>query len=454
MDTPAFRSLCQYLDVFRPALTAPGFEKLVVLFTGWVLSSGTHAVTEALVVTGISGVRHHEAFHRFFSRGTWSPDALGRLLFSRILLLLPPDRPIPVVVDDTLAAKKGATIFGIASHLDAVRSTKKRKVFSFGHCWVVLAIPVKLPFSARSWALPVLLRLYRSTKDCATTQELHKKKTQLVRDMLDVFLSWTDRRIDLSGDSAYCCATVARGLPKQVVLTGAMRPDAALNAPLATSPRPKKRSGRPSKYGPRLQTPAQLADDEDVPWQTCEVDLNGKSTTVQFKLLLACWTRVCDSQTLKIVVVRTLHGNIPLRVFFSTDASLSVAQLLGIYSRRWSIEILFHDLKQLVGFADSAARKKEAVERVAPFVAFSYTTLVLWAVTSHVAIRLAAPPIRPWYTHKSGLSFADILRAARRAAGHEPIRRSPMKLGNFAKPRRARSSRQTKLKFASRDGET
>jgi hypothetical protein len=442
----ALRSLRSFLQTLRPAFTAPGFQRFSALFTGWVLTAGTHAVTESLVVTGLSAVHHHEAFHRFFSRGTWDPDEVGRLLFSLIERLIPVGTALPAVVDDTLATKKGANVFGIASHLDAVRSTKRRKVFSFGHCWVVLAILVKLPFSSRSWALPVLFRLYRSVKDCESAQDPHQKKTRLARELVDVLCSWTNRRIDLSGDVAYCCSTVTKDLPAQVVLTGAMRPDAALFAP--ASPTKHKRAGRRSKYGERLMNPRELADDDDVPWQTCQADLNGKQSTVSFKHLLACWPTVCGTKLLRIVVVQMERGDLPIRVFFSMDSTLSVSQILGIYSRRWSIEILFRDLKQLLGFAHSSARKKEAVLRVAPFVGFSYTILVLWATSSREAVRLAAPPPRPWYPHKTDLSFADILRAARRAAGHEPIRRTPMKLGELPNPRRPRSSRQTRLRFA------
>ena len=57
-----------------------------------------------------------------------------------------------VVIDDTIAAKKGPLVFGIGSHLDPVRSTKFCRIFTFGHCWVVLAVVVRLPFSTRAWA--------------------------------------------------------------------------------------------------------------------------------------------------------------------------------------------------------------------------------------------------------------------------------------------------------------
>src|SRR6266508_1186854 len=65
------RTLIAALEVLRPAFTRPGFNNLVVVFAGWVLTNGPHAVTQTLVATSVAGRRHHEAFHRFFSRGTW-----------------------------------------------------------------------------------------------------------------------------------------------------------------------------------------------------------------------------------------------------------------------------------------------------------------------------------------------------------------------------------------------
>jgi predicted metal-binding membrane protein len=55
-------------------------------------------------------------------------------------------------------------VFGIGTHLDAVRSTRRHRVFCFGHCWVVLTVLVRVPFSRRTWALPVLFRLYRNAR--------------------------------------------------------------------------------------------------------------------------------------------------------------------------------------------------------------------------------------------------------------------------------------------------
>src|SRR3990172_12780253 len=70
MALEPLRTLLALTEVLRPGLTAPSFSKFVVVLAGWIRTAGIHAVTEALVVTGVAGQRHHEAYHRFFSRGT------------------------------------------------------------------------------------------------------------------------------------------------------------------------------------------------------------------------------------------------------------------------------------------------------------------------------------------------------------------------------------------------
>lgn len=395
-------------------MTRPGFANLLVIFTGWVSTMGTHAVTQALVVTSVAGRRHHEAFHRFFSRGTWDPDELGRLLFTWVVSLLPAGQAIRLALDDTLAPKKGAHVFGIGSHLDAVRSTRLFQVFSFGHCWVVLAVLIRVPFSSRPWALPILFRLYRNKKECDKKRQPYFKKTELGRKMLDVIVGWVGaRRIELAADVAFCNDTVTRGLPASVVLFGAMRPDAVLTA-LPTPTGPRSKGGRPRQRGAVLPKPEHFANDDAHPWKRCEAFLYGRKQKVRYKEMFAQWYRPCGLRLLHVVIVKVQTGMIPIRVFFCTDAKVSVRDILEGYAGRWSIEVCFRNLKQLMGFADSSARKRAAVERTAPFVGFSYTFLIMWFVQHAHMTSFATPPMRPWYPHKQGLSFADVLRTAQR----------------------------------------
>ncbi|MBA3546177.1 MAG: hypothetical protein H0T76_06830 [Nannocystis sp.] len=93
---------------------------------------------------------------------------------------------------------------------------------------------------------------------------------------------------------------------------------------------------------------------------------------------------------MRVVVVRVDHGDCDLGVFFRTDLSMSVPEILETYADRWATEVGFRDLKQEFGFADSQARKRAAVERTAPFVGFAYTALVLWFADTAHASPLAA----------------------------------------------------------------
>jgi hypothetical protein len=67
MSTPEFNSLLALLLLLHPAFTQASLLRF-------------HAVTKSLVASGVSGRRHHAAFHRFFSHARWSLDELGRLL--------------------------------------------------------------------------------------------------------------------------------------------------------------------------------------------------------------------------------------------------------------------------------------------------------------------------------------------------------------------------------------
>jgi SRSO17 transposase len=382
----------------------------VVVSTGWVLSTGPRAVTESLVVTGVSGVVHHEAFHRFFSRARWYADELGRLLFRFIVSCLDGGEAIVLAIDDTVAPKKGEKVYGLGTHIDPVRSTRKHRIFCFGHCWVVLALLVRVPFASRPWALPVLFRLYRTKKECARSSHPYRKKTELAREMLELIAEWSgDRRVEVCADSAYCNGTVTAGLPERFVLFGRLRLDAVLTAAPEGPSKPGR--GRPRLKGAPLPKPLAVARDKSVSWGVADAQLYGRDMAVRFKEFTTQWYRACGTRLLSVVVIETTTGSVPYQAFFSTDPSLSAVGVLQGYARRWSIECAFRDMKQLLGFADSQARSRLAVERTAPFIGLLFSLLVIWFAQG--AWRQAVVPTRPWYPHKKNLSFADVMRTAR-----------------------------------------
>jgi hypothetical protein len=152
MTAPSLNTLLPILLLGSPAFTRPSFRRFLTLFSGWVRTSGLHAVTESLVVAGVSGTLHHAAFHRFFSRARWSLDGVGHLLLLKLVALVP--GPLRLVLDDTLCTHKGPKVFGLGVHVDAVRSTRRRRLLTFGHVWVVLAVWCPCPLPGESGRCP------------------------------------------------------------------------------------------------------------------------------------------------------------------------------------------------------------------------------------------------------------------------------------------------------------
>jgi SRSO17 transposase len=103
-------SFAVVLAAFGPCFTAPTYRTFCCLVAGWVHCVGRRTVTGVVVAAGAVEWRHVSDFHRFFGRARWDLDALGRVVFRLALAWLPGDGPLFVLVDDTLARKRGKAI--------------------------------------------------------------------------------------------------------------------------------------------------------------------------------------------------------------------------------------------------------------------------------------------------------------------------------------------------------
>src|SRR2546423_6374375 len=158
-------TLAVLLSAFTSCFQARSYLTFQWMVLGWVQCPGRRTLTEVALASGALGERHISVFHRFFSRASWTLDALGRVVFTLALKWLPADQPLVVLGDDTLARKGGKSIALASMHHDPLLSSARKPFCSFGHVWVVLALWVRLRFgSGRGFALPILFRWYVSTK--------------------------------------------------------------------------------------------------------------------------------------------------------------------------------------------------------------------------------------------------------------------------------------------------
>src|SRR5581483_3332379 len=218
-------TLIGLLVAFEPCFRAPSYRTFQWLVADWIHCLGRRTITAVAVASGGVDRCHSSVFHRFFSRATWSLDALGQVVFRLALAWLPADQPLFVLLDDPLVRKTGKGIALATLHHDPLLSTVRKPVCSFGHVGVVLARWVPLPMGGtRGFALPLLFRRYvgarrggardapgrprRGTRQQAAehAHAAHPRpiKLALARDLVALVASWADgRAVDAVVDSAY-----------------------------------------------------------------------------------------------------------------------------------------------------------------------------------------------------------------------------------------------------------
>jgi hypothetical protein len=233
-------------------MTAPTFNSLTTVLTGWVFSR-RHTVTRMILAAGDAAEKHFSSDHRLFSAARWSLDALGLALFDLIEPFL--GKVVMLGLDDTLARKRGLKMFGTGMHHDPLLSSRGKAITNWGHSWVVLGVIVELPFRrGHYYCLPILFRLYLNKKSAAKHRRTCRIRPELAIELLNLLCQQRQtRRFHVVADGAYGGQSVLCHLPANCDLTSRLVKDARLHAP-----RPERQpgtSGRPRKRGRRLPTP-------------------------------------------------------------------------------------------------------------------------------------------------------------------------------------------------------
>jgi len=406
---PGFVHLLQPLAL---TMTAPTFDSLITVLTGWVFAS-RRTVTGMILAAGSSAEKHYSSYHRVLSSARWSLDAVGLAVFDLI-------RPcwgkvFMLAIDDTLARKRGLKMFGCGMHHDPLLSSRSKAVMNWGHSWVVLGVVVELPFRpGHYFCLPILFRLYLNKQKAKKHRRVYRTRPELAIEMLATLCKHREnQRFHVVADSAYGGQSVLNHLPENCDLTSRLLIDARLyNAP---PERKEGQRGRPRKRGDRLPTPEQMLANR------CRHVSFGIYGRTQEARIADCEARVhkTPGQPLRVVAVEPLSGGRKPQAFYSTCHEATAEQVIAWYASRWSMEVTFHDSKQHLGFEEPQGWSRQAVERTAPLAMLLYSLVVLWfAGEGH---RFYQPLDCPWYTSKTEPSFADMLATLKRQSIRQNI---------------------------------
>jgi hypothetical protein len=393
--------------------TAPTFATFVLLVTGALSGTGLRTVTGMWSAAGMAGVRHWSVAHRFFSHARWDSDALGLALARIVVAAFVTDAtPLTVAVDDTLFHRYGRKVFAVFWQHDG--SAKGRDGIGRGNCFVVAGLVVTVPFTDRKPFLPLLFRLYRPKQG--------PSKPEQARELVDLLTdAFPTRRVHVVADNAYR-GPAWRRLPATVTFTTRLAANAALYAP--RPPRTGRR-GRPALKGPRLGTPADLADTatREGTWQRLTVTRYGQVATVEVAVIVCLWWGSLHTTPVTVILVRDLAETGATTsttsygiALVTTDTTAAAEAIIARYADRWSIEQAIKDCKDLLGVGDPQNRLQAAVERTTPFMMLTLTILTVWYHhTGHIADDLThRRATAPWYRHKQHIAVTDMLLTFRR----------------------------------------
>jgi hypothetical protein len=409
------------VPAFSIAFTRPTFQRMICLLVGFVVTRGRRTITHTLGTLRCVATGHFSDFHRLFSRAPWSMQPLSRALAAIVLELVPRNVPVICAVDDTATQHRGAQVYGKGMHRDNIRSTRTHKVWLWGHRWVVLAVNVKFPFSKRPWALPVLVALYKPKDLNASEGRTHRTPTAIARILMSMLLRWfPERRFILLGDGGYAGHALARFCHdhrRQLTLVSLLHPCAHLCE--APPVRPKGKLGRNRIRGDKLPHPQDVVaiakrKRATVGWY------GSKRRRVEYVSGTGHWYKATEGLVpIRWVFVHDRDGKTEDRYFYSTDASMTAAKIIALYTARWAIEVTFQECKQRLGLGSPRNRVAKSVLRTAPCLLGLFSVVAVM-YQNHTKTHRAKAQCTSAYC-KSEPTFSDALTTIRRQLWDQTI---------------------------------
>jgi hypothetical protein len=401
---------------FEPCFTQPTWRKALVLLIGTYLARGRRTVTTALRLTGHTQDRHFTLFHQVLNRARWVPLAVAqRLLLLLVSTFVLPDAPVEIVVDEHLERRWGPQITKRGHYRDPLLSGKGLNVANSGLRWVVFALVVQVPWTARYWALPFLAVCMTPPQLDAQRQHQHRSVPDVAGLMLRRIRSWLpERQIKLLGDNTY--GSIELGLvahDRKVTLISPIRMDANLFAP-APARRPGQK-GAPRVKGAALPKLEVILYDPQTAWTSVSLPwYDGRLRQLQYCSGTALWYHGGKRPLpLRWVVVRDPSGRYEPRAFRCTDQEQGASSIITDYLKRWPLEVTFEESRAHLGIETQRQWSDKAIERSTPALLGLYSLVALFAQALYPDGKIAVAQAAGY--PKSTATFSDVLSAVRRA---------------------------------------
>jgi DDE superfamily endonuclease len=409
---------CQWFSRLATALDRRSAPRLALLFLGAILARGRRTVTSWIRAARLSD-QYQSCYLAVAAAGKKAETIAAFLVLWVVEPLLGGATRLTLALDDTPTKRYGPYVEGAGVHHNPTPGPAGAP-YVYGHVFVVLALLVNHP----AWgvvALPLLAKLYVRAKDLSGIRPKHRPafRTKLV--LAVELLRWAKPWLALLklpiwvvADGAYAKRDFLKpAISLGMTVVSRLRKDAALRT--LPGPRAAGKRGRPRIYGEGVIDLAKRAGQRRG-WSSDTFDLYGEKVVKRYKTFLATWRPA--GGVIRVVLVDEATG---WRAYFCTDASASVADILGTVADRFSLEITFRECKQVVGAGQQQVRFVWANVGAFHVCLWAYTMTEAWA-WGRKEEELVDRSASPWDKASRRPSHADKRRAWRRALLTEEIR--------------------------------
>jgi hypothetical protein len=409
---------CQWFAWLARSLDRRSAPRLALLFLGAVLARGRRTVTSWIRAAQL-GDQYQSCYLAVAAAGKHADQIAWRLFVEVVRPLLAGSTQLTLALDDTPIKRYGPHVQGAGVHHNPTPGPAGSP-YVYGHVFVVLGLLV----THKTWgaiALPLLSRLYIRKKDLPAIAAKHRPafrtKLEMAVEMLRRVHPWLNPLklpTWLVTDGAYATKEVLK--PAQalgIIVVSRLRKDAALWS--LPGPKPAGRRGPAPTYGKDVVDLAKRAGQRRG-WSTDTFELYGEVVVKKYKTFLATWRPA--GGVIRVVLVDEVTG---WRAYFCTDATASVADILGLVADRFALEITFREVKQVVGAGQQQVRFLWANIGAFHICLWTYTMTEAWAWARDDKA-LVDRSGSPWDSSSRRPSHADKRRAWRREMLGEEIR--------------------------------
>lgn len=342
------RELCYWITFLTRILPRRSQSTFIELLIGAMLSPAGF-VTDAYLVVNM--VNHWTSYYKWLQKGKWSWLSLARR-FVQLAIAVVSDEVFHIAIDDTLTLRASKKAPGSQMHHQHGNKPNLAQ-YVRGQCWVALAL-VSRNRLTRSFAIPLLARLIPSASN---TGKLVAGRT-LVRAIAPLFKG---KKVRVLADSWYMRRIFIEAmLNHNFHVIGQVRSDTRLYD--EPPERKKPRRGRPPKYGEQY-TANRIAH---LKRTVVSLTIHGKPQQVRYR------SRIVKARFLEGRLVRVVWSEFydervaswrSARLLLSTDVTLTPETIIESYGLRWSIEGMFHQVKQAWGLKEAWQQTRQTLHR-------------------------------------------------------------------------------------------